>query len=141
METEIVLCDTDIIIEYFNNNAALIDLLEDVGIEKLIITSITRAEVQQGASDRSHLIKINRVLNKFPTLDLDDLISRRFTQLFERFILSHKCGIPDMLNAAAAISYELPFITMNVKDYKYIHGLIIVPHNVKPRRGRWPSGN
>ena len=135
METDIILCDTDVIIEYFNNNALLLQLLEKIGIEKLIITSITRAEVQQGALDKSHLTKINRVLNKFPTLDIDDSISRRFNQLFERFILSHKCGIPDMINAASAITYELPFFTINIKDYKYIPGLYLFPHNIKPKRG------
>jgi tRNA(fMet)-specific endonuclease VapC len=135
MEEEIVLCDTDVLIEYFNNNSAIIELLERIGIEKLVVSSITRAEVQQGALDKAHLAKINRVLNKFPTLDLDDHISRCFTRLFEKFILSHKCGIPDMLNAAAAISYNLPFITLNIKDYKYIPDLNIIQHSVKPKRG------
>lgn len=137
METDIILCDTDIIIEYFNKNIPLLQFLGNIGIEKLIITSITRAEVQQGAINKSHLTKINRVLNKFPTLDIDDSISRRFGLLFERFILSHKCGIPDMLNASAAIVYDLPFITMNLKDYKYIPGLNLVAHNIKPKRSGW----
>ena len=135
MEAEIILCDTDIIIEYFNNNTALIDFLETLGIEKLIISAITRAEVQQGARDKSHLTKINRALSKFPTLDIDYSVSQKFTNLFERFILSHKCGIPDMLNAAAAITFDIPFVTMNVKDYRYIPSLILVPHNIKPKRG------
>jgi len=134
METDIILCDTDVIIEYFNNNVLLLQMIEDIGIEKLIITSVTRAEVQQGALDRSHLTKINRILNKFPTLDLDESMSRCFTKLFEQYLLSHRCSIPDMLNAAAAITYQLPFFTINLKDYKFIPELYLFPHNIKPRR-------
>ncbi len=40
-----------------------------------------------------------------------------------------------MLNAAAAITYDLPFVTMNLKDYKFIPGLTLVAHNIKPKRG------
>ncbi len=135
MEKEIVLCDTDIIIEYFNNNIEMIKFLESIGIENLIITSVTRAEIQQGARSKTHLTKLNRELNKFPTLHLDETVSHYFGQLFERFFLSHKCSIPDMLNAASAITYDIAFITMNIKDYKYIPELKIVPHNIKPKRG------
>jgi hypothetical protein len=134
METDLILCDTDVIIEYFNNNVALLQFLEKIGIEKLVITAITRAEVQQGARDKLHLSAINRVLNKFPVVDLDETISRKFSKLFELFTLSHTCGIPDMLNAATALAYELPFFTMNLKDYKYIPDLELLPHNVKPKR-------
>jgi predicted nucleic acid-binding protein len=139
MEADIILCDTDIIIEYFNKNIPLLQFLGNIGIEKLVITSITRAEVQQGAQNKSHLTKINRVINKFPTLDLDDAISRKFGVLFEKYILSHKCSIPDMLNASAALIYDLPFITLNLKDYKYIPGLILLEHNLKPKRGGWTA--
>lgn len=135
MEADIVLCDTDVIIEYFNNNTSLLLFLDGLGIEKLIISSITRAEVQQGARDKSHLAKINRVLNKFPTLDIDDNTSRCFSKLFERYFLSHKCSIPDVLNASAALTFELPFFTLNTRDYKYISGLYLLPHNIKPKRG------
>ncbi len=85
MEENIILCDTDTIIEYFNNNTQLLLFLEDIGVEKLIITAITRAEVQQGARDKAHLTKINRSLNKFPTLDIDDSISKHFSKLFKFF--------------------------------------------------------
>ncbi len=135
METEIILCDTDTIIEVINNNTELIEFLEGLGIDSLIISSITRAEVQQGARNKIHLSKMNRELNKFPVLDIDDSTSRCFGRLFEEFFLSHKCGIPDILNAAAAIVYDLPFMTMNLKDYKYISGLKLIPHRIKPKRG------
>jgi len=134
METEIILCDTDTIIEVINNNTELIYFLEDLGIDSLIISSITRAEVQQGARNKRHLSKMNRELNKFPVIDIDDSISRCFSRLFEQFILSHKCGIPDIINAASAIVYDLPFMTMNLKDFKYIPGLRLIPHNIKPKR-------
>jgi tRNA(fMet)-specific endonuclease VapC len=134
METDLILCDTDVIIEYFNKNILLLQFLEKLGIEKLTITGITRAEVQQGALDKNHLTKINRVLNKFPTVDIDEAISRRFSKLFEQYILSHKCSIPDMLNAATALTYELPFFTINIKDYKYIPGLVLIEHDIKPKR-------
>jgi tRNA(fMet)-specific endonuclease VapC len=137
MEAQIVLCDTDVIIEYFNKNIPLLEFLVDIGIEKLVITSITRAEVQQAAADKSNLTKINRILNKFPVVDIDDTISRRFGQIFERYILSHKCGIPDMLNASAALVYDIPFMTMNRKDFKYIPGLIMLEHDLKPKRIGW----
>jgi predicted nucleic acid-binding protein len=75
METEIILCDTDTIIEVINNNTELIDFLDVLGIDNLIISSITRAELQQGARNIIHLSKMNCELNKLPVLDIDDTIA------------------------------------------------------------------
>jgi len=135
MEAELVLCDTDVIIEYFNNNRELIELLESLGVENLVITPITRAEIQQGARNRLHLSRINKELDKFPVLDIDSSISIKFAELFERYILSNKCSIPDMLNAASAICYSIQFVTMNMKDFRYISGLHLIVHTIKPKKG------
>jgi tRNA(fMet)-specific endonuclease VapC len=38
----------------------------------------------------------------------------------QRYLLSHKASIPDMLIAATAISNDLELYTLNTKDFKFI---------------------
>ena len=42
-----------------------------------------------------------------------------------QFALSHNATIPDMLIAATALQYGLPLYTLNVKDFRYIDGLVL----------------
>ncbi|MGI8950274.1 MAG: hypothetical protein ACR2FN_01685 [Chitinophagaceae bacterium] len=48
MAKEIVLCDTDVMIEYLKNNPEILSTFLLIGVDNLFISCITKAELQQG---------------------------------------------------------------------------------------------
>lgn len=118
-----ILCDTNILIEFYKNNTAVTQILRRIGREKLAISVVTEAELYFGALNKRELQKIQRhlsLLQRFP-LDLD--VSRYFIHLMESYSLSHQLSIPDALIAATAIVNDVQLFTHNVKDFQFIPDL------------------
>lgn len=115
-----VLCDTNILIEYYKNNAAVLSQLKTIGASNIAISVITKAELFYGARDKQELIKIERHLSLCHCYQLDTSISILFNDLMKSYALSHRVSIPDMLIAATAIQYNIPLYTLNKKDFRFI---------------------
>ncbi|WP_442937514.1 PIN domain-containing protein [Nostoc sp.] len=47
-----ILCDTNILIEFYKNNTTIIQELRQIGINQLAISVITRAELYYGAINK-----------------------------------------------------------------------------------------
>ncbi|MFI5134902.1 MAG: type II toxin-antitoxin system VapC family toxin [Chitinophagales bacterium] len=131
-----VLCDTDVIIELLKENNLVVAKIISIGYNNITITPITLAEIQLGEPDKISFQKTLKKLSPVPVIPLDAAISIRFTSLFEKYCLSHRPSIPDMLIAATAISYDIELFTLNTKDFRFIHGLKLMNHNIKPIRVR-----
>ena len=115
-----ILCDTNILIEFYKANPAIIKNLQRMGSANIAVSVITKAELFYGARDKQELAKIERHLSVCHCYGLNDSISALFIELMSRYSLSHKVSIPDMLIAATAISHELELYTLNTKDFKFI---------------------
>jgi tRNA(fMet)-specific endonuclease VapC len=115
-----ILCDTNILIEFYKANPAVIQTLQHIGSSNIAVSVITKAELFHGARDRQELATIERHLSLCPSYSLNDSISALFIELMGRYSLSHKVSIPDMLIAATAISHKLELYTLNIKDFKFI---------------------
>ena len=122
-QKKLVICDTDIIIEYFKNNKKVIRKIEEFGFNNTAISCVTIGEMYFGALNKTELNKIRRVINKFIHLDLDSEVSGIFTELMYQYSLSHNLSIPDALIAATALANEIELYTLNKKDFKFIKGL------------------
>jgi len=120
-----ILCDTNILIEFYKANSAVIQTLQSIGSANIAVSVITKAELFYGARDKQELFKIERHLSACHCYGLNDAISALFIELMIRYSLSHKVSIPDMLIAATAISYERELYTLNTKDFKFIPELIL----------------
>ncbi len=120
---EMVICDTNILIEYFKNNREVIQNMEVFGINNAAISHVTMAEMYFGALNKSELSKIKRALEKFILLSVDENISKLFTELMHDYSLSHKISIPDALIASTALSIHSKLYTINRKDFSFIKGL------------------
>ena len=118
-----ILCDTNILIEFYKGKPTVIQTLQHIGSADIAISVITKAELFYGAREKQELVKIERHLSLCHCYGLDDAISILFIELMSRYSLSHKVSIPDMLIAATAISHELELYTLNSKDFKFIPGL------------------
>lgn len=115
-----ILCDTNILIEFYRGNPAVLDVLREVGAQSLSISVITAGELYFGARDKRELRRIQKHLALINQIALDAEISARFVTLLESYALSHKLSVPDALIAATALCHDLPLYTLNTKDFRFI---------------------
>ncbi len=124
MEKEqLVLCDTNIIIEFYKENLTIIDALKSIGQDALALSIITSGELIFGALNKRELSKIKKDLSHLNILAIDKEVCDLFLDLMTTYTLSHKLDIPDALIAATAIANDIPLYTLNKKDFKFIEGL------------------
>jgi predicted nucleic acid-binding protein len=118
-----ILCDTNILIEFYKNNPQIVQELRHIGQSQLAISVVTQAELYFGALNKAELRKIKQHLSLLHLLPIDVPISGQFLQLMETYSLSHKLSLPDALIAAAALLHDLELYTLNVKDFRFIPNL------------------
>jgi predicted nucleic acid-binding protein len=120
-----IVCDTDVMIDYWNTNSKRHSftkqkLDEEIGLDNIIISAITKMELLMGAANKSEEIKIKKKLNRFNTALINNDITLEGIELFERYRLSHGLRIPDCLIAATAKILDVELYTYNLKDFQYI---------------------
>ncbi len=120
-----ILCDTNILIEFFKDNTQIVLELRQIGQNRIGISHITQAELYFGALDKSELKKIKRHLLLLCQFPVNLSISKRFLQLMEGYSLSHNLSVPDALIAATAMEHMLELYTLNTKDFQFIPGLML----------------
>ncbi|MCF6241744.1 MAG: type II toxin-antitoxin system VapC family toxin [Bacteroidales bacterium] len=120
METQLVICDTNIFIHWFRNDEATIAKLLQIGTENIIIPSIVKMELLWGCENKKELSILVKKIKKYPVIYIDERISATAEVFIEQFKLSHGLNIPDALIGATAVAYDLPLFTYNLKDFKYL---------------------
>ena len=118
-----VLCDTNILIEFYKNRTPVTQELRHLGQDQLAISIVTQAELYYGALDKAELQKIKQHLSLLHRLPIDIPISNTFLQLMETYSLSHKLSLPDALIAATALAHDIELYTLNEKDFNFISTL------------------
>lgn len=118
-----ILCDTNILIEFYKNNRQIKDSLRQIGLQNLAVSVITVAELYYGAIDKAELRKIKKHLALLHQIPVTKDVSIRFLELLQNYALSHRPGIPDALIAATALDHDLPLYTLNAKDFRFIPDL------------------
>jgi len=119
----VILCDTNIIIEFYKGNEAIISELKKIGQKNIAISIVTVAELIYGAINKKELQQIKRDLSTLRTILIDDEISYKHIELLTEYSLSHRLNLPDALIAATAIQNDLSLYTLNKKDFQYIDAL------------------
>jgi tRNA(fMet)-specific endonuclease VapC len=123
MKKTMILCDTNILIEFYKNNTAIIQELRQMGTQNLAISVITKAELYYGAVNKNELKRIQKHLDLLQNIPIDRPISEQFIQFMANYSLSHKLTIPDALIAATALVNDLELYTLNIKDFRFIENL------------------
>lgn len=115
-----VLCDTNIFIHAFNGDAKTISVLQNIGYDNILLSSITVMELYQGMGNKKELQEMKRKIKYYDVLEVDVEISKLATQLIDQFNLSHGLLIPDAIIAASAVVHQIELFTYNVKDFQFI---------------------
>ena len=121
---EIVLLDTNILIEILKGNDKTISKIEALEA-KLSISSITVMELYYGALNKTELGKLEKFVSLFNIIELNENISKKATILVKRYAKSHTLNIPDSLIASTALVLNAKLVTYNTKDFKYIDGIML----------------
>lgn len=121
---ESILIDTDILIDLANNDIIAQERLVQES-QKLLptISIITKLELMVGCRNKRELESLEKFLQQFIILQLNQQISVKAEQLINYYYLSHRLLIPDALIAATAIEYKIPLLSKNQRDYRFISEL------------------
>jgi predicted nucleic acid-binding protein len=121
-----ILCDTNILIEIYRNNAVVSAVVEKAGYENIAISDVTRAELFFGVRNKTELKMIRENLEQLHVLPVNTTISQMAVDLVEQFCLSHKLDWEDAQIAATAIFHNIELYTLNLKDFSFIPDLKIL---------------
>ncbi len=80
-----ILCDTDVIIEFYKDNLAVAKNLQQISVEKIAISSITAAELIYGAFNKSELTKICNDIDSLNVVSINQSINDRFLKLMKKY--------------------------------------------------------
>lgn len=122
-QAKIVLCDTDVIIEFYRNNPDIISELKKIGQQNIAVSTVTAGELIYGSLNKKELNQIKKDLNNLTLVDIDKKTCDIFLELLTKYALSHKLTVPDGFIAATALANNIKFYTLNLKDYRFIEGL------------------
>jgi len=119
-QKKIILCDTNIIIEYLKENLEIVEELDKIGKDSIYISSITVGELYFGALNKTELHLIRKKINTLVHIPIIETISEIYEDLMLKYSLSHKLSIPDAIIAATALYFDLELFTYNLKDFRFI---------------------
>ena len=123
MKTPLVLCDTNIIISYMINDEKTIRVLQKIHFDNILISSITEMELMRGAGNKQELQLMKKNITGINVVHFNEGISQLSCNFITEFHLSQNLQIPDAIIAATAVYYQIPLLTYNTKDFKFINGL------------------
>jgi predicted nucleic acid-binding protein len=124
-----ILIDTDVLIDVANNDVtAKARLAEESQNAALTVSTITVMELMVGCRNKSELQTLNRFLSQFQVLLLNHAIGDRAHELLQNYFLSHGLLIADALIASTAIENQIPLISKNQRDFRFIQELNLLPY-------------
>ena len=125
MAKEQIICDTDVLIDYFDHaksrhvDTRLI-IEEKIGLGNIFISSITKMELLLGARNKADLNTIEKKLNRFSLILINPSINLKAIELIQLYRLSHGLALADSMIAATAIETGVKLFTYNLKDFKFV---------------------
>ena len=127
--TNSVLIDTDILIDVGHNISDAVSCLQQIEMQASpVISIITQMEMTVGCRDKSELRSLDRFLSRFAMVKVDERTSDIAADLLRRYKLSHGLLIADAFIAASALSRNIPFVTKNQRDFRFVAGLNLLPY-------------
>jgi hypothetical protein len=126
---ESILIDTDLLIDLANNESSAKErLLKESQKFLLKISIITELELIVGCRNKQELEALDKFLRQFSIVQLNREISTKAEELMRSYYLSHGLLIADALIAATAISSQIPLLSKNQRDYRFISELNLLKY-------------
>lgn len=121
--------DTDILIDVARSvDTAIHRLNAEVQTTTLTISAVTEMELLVGCRNKTELQNLQQFLQRYQRIKLDETISDCAMQLLEDYYLSHGLLIADALIAATALVQDIPLLSKNQRDFRFIQKLNLLPY-------------
>jgi predicted nucleic acid-binding protein len=117
------LLDTSILIDMLRGQTAARSWVDSLAQSNRMISVITGAELLAGCRNRREQRAVERELNLYTIVWLDESSSQTALDLYKRFHLSAGVGFLDCLIAATAIKQGYRLATLNLKHFTALPGL------------------
>jgi predicted nucleic acid-binding protein len=132
------LLDSCILIDHFNDVTNATEYIRQYK-KDCCISVITKAEVLIGFDNEVNFNNAKRLLTQFPLIELNEAVTNLVIQLRRQQIKQKKTKqpdekiiqwkLPDTIQAATAIYYNLKLVTTNTKDFDLTqHPFIEIPY-------------
>jgi predicted nucleic acid-binding protein len=124
-----VVVDTDILIDAARDVSEAIECLDQIERRAaLAVSVVTEMELIVGCRNKIELRTLDRFLNRFRVVRLDERMCDAAAGLLRSYRLSHGLLIADAFIAATAIVLDSPLVSKNQRDYKFIADLTLLPY-------------
>ncbi|MEK7256816.1 MAG: type II toxin-antitoxin system VapC family toxin [Bacteroidota bacterium] len=120
-----VLIDTNILIHLFKGDLKTEAEIQQIGIPEIYVPSVVAMELYRGMKDKKEMTQMVKKLGQFKILHFDEPVSKLALEFIRNYKLSHDQKIPDAIIGAMAIEFNLPLHTYNVKDFRYLPGIVL----------------
>ena len=124
-----IIIDTDILIDAGRCVDEALNCLQQVEDKfSATVIYVTQMDLIVGCRDKNELSSLEHFLERFQIISLNEHISDTATDLLKKYRLSYGLLIADSLIASTAIVNDIPFISKNQRDYRFIEDLNLLPY-------------
>jgi tRNA(fMet)-specific endonuclease VapC len=116
------LIDTDVLVDVSRNNQGAIACVDRLGRD-WALSRMTALELISGAKNQREVGLIDRLMEIYETLPVNDAIGRSAYELLKKYAKSNGLRTFDSLIAATAIVERRTLVTKNRKHFGMIEGL------------------
>ena len=131
MENELIVVDTDVVIDFFNGVFPGAEVMSKlISGQEVALTSISVFELYAGIEGKRRLSQIETLIQGVTILPLDVIeaviAGKIYTQLKSKGQL---VGTHDILIAATCVANRIPLYTKNVAHFSKIEDILILTNN------------
>ena len=125
----VTIVDTDILIDAARQVTDAVDCLDQIEhASTLAISVVTEMELLIGCQNKTEQRNLERFLQRFQVLRLNENTCDQAVELLRQYRLSHGLLIPDAMIAATALILGCPMISKNQRDFRFITGLQLLSY-------------
>jgi predicted nucleic acid-binding protein len=117
------LLDTSILIDILRGQAVARNWVDSLTWPARAVSVITGAELLAGCRNQREQRAVERELNLYSVVWIDESISQTALDSYKQFHLSHGVGFLDCLIAATALRHGLRLATLNLKHFTMLSGV------------------
>jgi predicted nucleic acid-binding protein len=126
MVSTVWLLDTCLLVDVLRGHQPARNWIDAQPQSVCAISVVTGAELLAGCRTLREQRIVEREINAYPVLWLNENIARTAFGFYRRWHLSHHLGFFDCLIAATAYLNHLKLATLNVKHFSSVRGLQVV---------------
>ena len=121
-----ILIDTSIMVDLLRGKKEAKDWIDGIKVGNRAISFITVGELICGCRNKSELKKVEREIEGYTLIYLDDKDCRYAIDSYKQHRLSHGVGFLDCLIAATACCRGIKLATLNERHYKPFAGITLI---------------